>query len=767
MAMARSAPAAAPSSRPAGRHKAVVVYANDFEKQAGAEWSQRQTELTPNGRRRFLGRFGRGAVRLPLKDLPPHERLRVSFDLLVFDSWDGKDWGRPGAGPDIWSLEVEGKGRLLRCTFANQPMAFDNRQTFPDPYPGPLHPPQTGAAEKNSLPKRPGRTDYGSAVYRLSFTFAHRDEDVTFVFSGTCQEPLGDESWGLDNVKVDLPAAAPRLDARRLDAHWEGLHEPDRVRAFGAYCALMAAGEQAAALAEERLRPKPMDPAAARRQIAALDAQKWSQREKATAELQRMGPGVVPLLREALEGNVSTEVAARIQQVLKELTAKELSGEELARHQRIVRLLAISPCPRAVEALGHLRRSAPDAKVRHLAGAAAARAARPLIDDLLRRAEAQARALAFPAAQAACREARDLAKAAASPAEGRIAARLSRLDQLAGAHKELLRMADHVQAAPDDRALRRRIIRTAVVTLDSPAAAEPYLDKHSDPAWRRHVPLARRDPADLSEAELLGLAKWYRSLAGEADKLGRPAMLRRAREYLELHVRGPEGTLGEARAAVAEVEEALAREPAAHWIDLLAQLHPALHRVSGQWTLSGGTLRVAAAEFARLALPVAPRGDYELTADFVRRAGEGDVNFVLPIGATGVLCSLDDNHNNSGFQHVNGRDLPKPNPPHDLTNGKTYRFAATVRRRGDDAEIVIRLDGKEYMRWRGPIAALSVRGSWTVSDSGAPGLGAHESAVEFSRIRLRMLTARAELVPVSIDPPLKPARRPPGPVHRL
>jgi hypothetical protein len=82
-----------------------------------------------------------------------------------------------------------------------------------------------------------------------------------------------------------------------------------------------------------------------------------------------------------------------------------------------------------------------------------------------------------------------------------------------------------------------------------------------------------------------------------------------------------------------------------------------------------------------------------------------------------------------------------------------------VRRRGERAEIVTRLDGKEYMRWRGPTAALSVRGSWAVSEKGALGLGAHESAVEFSRLRLRMLSGRAEIVPVSIDPPLKPARR--------
>ena len=47
-----------------------------------------------------------------------------------------------------------------------------------------------------------GYTFYGDNVYHLSFTFPHSgDLMVSFTASGL--QSLNDESWGLDNVKVE------------------------------------------------------------------------------------------------------------------------------------------------------------------------------------------------------------------------------------------------------------------------------------------------------------------------------------------------------------------------------------------------------------------------------------------------------------------------------------------------------------------------------------------------------------------------------------
>jgi len=730
-----------------------VVYANDFEKKAGPQWSHRSTDVTPKGRRRFLGQFGNDEVRLALKRLGPHQYVRVSFELFIIHSWDG-DTQEGDIGPDVWSFGIEGGPQLLRTTFCEHPVAPSGKQTFPDDYPGPQHASRTGAAEVEQLGyKFPDNPDARDAVYRLSFTFPHTAADVTVVFAGSGLQALADESWGLDNVRVELLDGPVRLEEKQLEARWAALQGDDSVKAFGAYCRLMAAGEQAGALLERHLRPKPLDEAAVRRRVAALDAKKWTDRQKATEELRRMGKAVAPLLREARQGKVSAEAATRIDQLLDGLSKEDLPLKDLARYRRMVRLLGILGSQKAVAALAHLRRDAAHAEVRHMASVTGVQAARPLIDELLRQAEERARDFDFRAAQAACGKAVELAKASASPAEGRVAARLAELGELAKVHEGFARLARRLPASRDDPSTRNRLIRMAVVDLDSPAKAAAYLNAQSGKEWRRYVPLAARDGDGLAEADLLALAKWYRGLAGQADGPGKAAMLRRARRYFGLYVARLRRSIGEMEDASESIADELSRAGVAKPIDLLQHLYPKVHRLSGEWVLSGRTLRVSPAGYARLALPIAPRGDYELTADFVRRSGSGDVNFVLPVGSAGVLLTLDDNEGNSGLLHVDGRDLMKPNPPHTLANGKTYRLQATVRRRGDEAAIRITLDGKEYMQWRGPAGSLSVRQNWAVSKKGALGLGAHESAVEFSRVRLRMLSGRAAIVRMPLDRP--------------
>ena len=63
--------------------KPTVVYSNDFEKEAGPEWSNQKTDITPKGGRRFLGQFSNDKISLKLKDLPDHKYLRVSFELFI------------------------------------------------------------------------------------------------------------------------------------------------------------------------------------------------------------------------------------------------------------------------------------------------------------------------------------------------------------------------------------------------------------------------------------------------------------------------------------------------------------------------------------------------------------------------------------------------------------------------------------------------------------------------------------------------------------
>jgi hypothetical protein len=113
------------------------VYRNEFNDAPGtsyAEWTatRGQTPMVveaANGSQRFLGEFGGEklvngppfvrvdqTVSLRLKDLPPHQRLTIEFDLYILKSWDGDN---PNYGPDRWKLRVAGGPVLLETTFSN------------------------------------------------------------------------------------------------------------------------------------------------------------------------------------------------------------------------------------------------------------------------------------------------------------------------------------------------------------------------------------------------------------------------------------------------------------------------------------------------------------------------------------------------------------------------------------------------------------------------------------------------------------------------
>ncbi|MBN1359162.1 MAG: hypothetical protein JW993_01150, partial [Sedimentisphaerales bacterium] len=197
-----------------------ALYAEDFEGGAGPEWSHPVTDVTPIGARRFLGQFANDTVVLTLGALPPHDRLRLSFDLFVIQSWDGDGLPDPWGdiyGPDIWSVGLQNGPVFLSTTFDNHHMAFHrdyHQQAYPGSYRSGGYTPQTGATETNTLGYTFNYPEAGvsasDAVYHLSFDFTHSASTCALAFSASGLQGIGDESWGLDNVVVRLDGAGER-----------------------------------------------------------------------------------------------------------------------------------------------------------------------------------------------------------------------------------------------------------------------------------------------------------------------------------------------------------------------------------------------------------------------------------------------------------------------------------------------------------------------------------------------------------------------------
>jgi len=219
----------------------LVVYSNGFDGPVGSsypEWSSSTIEFasaadppgkgtrdpqtivncqSPSGAQ-MLGEFGGPkigtpddpgynrtqvdqTVRLALGDLPPHTALRVSFDLYVLKSWDGNS---PQYGPDQFRLAVVGGPVLVDTSFSNNPKV--ERQGSYQDYPRAGSQPRAQAIATNTL----GYEFFGDSIYPLEFTFPHARDDVTLEFSSSLFEGKGvaDESWGLDNVRVEAVTSA-------------------------------------------------------------------------------------------------------------------------------------------------------------------------------------------------------------------------------------------------------------------------------------------------------------------------------------------------------------------------------------------------------------------------------------------------------------------------------------------------------------------------------------------------------------------------------
>jgi hypothetical protein len=296
------------------------VYENDFERAAGEEWSSEKRSRTPKGDRGFLGEFVKEAVTLALDDLPEHRYVRVSFDLFVIGTWDGnhREWG-----PDVWQVSVDGGPVILRTSFGYRAVHYV--QSFPGDYPTDESPMETGAAEKHTLGYA-AKGRHADSVYKMSFTFPHRGRALKLDFE--CEGNVTnaqDESWGLDNVRVEVlgDAAERKYTEEQLEAFWSDLASDDGETAFEARWALAVGGEAAEEHLRKKLANTPEPGEVGRERIAelieALDADEWTTRERASRELARIGPKAKAALMTAARSSDSIEVRLRAKAILEKI----------------------------------------------------------------------------------------------------------------------------------------------------------------------------------------------------------------------------------------------------------------------------------------------------------------------------------------------------------------------------------------------------------------------------------------------------------------
>jgi len=223
-------------------------------------------------------------------------------------------------------------------------------------------------------------------------------------------------------VRAAKPAG-PAADAEPLSALWNDLGSRDQAKVRSAMTKLAGRGDSAAAFLAGKLKPKKvaLDTERIAKLIRDLDDNNFRTREKAHKELVRMGPAVVPFLREALKGKPSPEVQARAGAILAELDVQAKDSPAVLRRLRAFVVLRRIASMRALDVLKTARAEAME-NDRPLIDAAILNLAERALPPLVEAAGEQARQRRFGAAAKLCAKALAIAEKADHYSRDRIQA---------------------------------------------------------------------------------------------------------------------------------------------------------------------------------------------------------------------------------------------------------------------------------------------------------------------------------------------------------
>jgi hypothetical protein len=153
------------------------------------------------------GYYHNEQVAVTLKDLPSHNYLKLSIELLIHDSWDGNADDGVSA-PDFWYMGV-GQDETYRTTFSNSPCqpTYCLYQSYPNTF-FRQNRPKSGAIDVNL----PGLCLFGSSSSYTSRYVVEQIVEHSFpearIFMGAnlrqtnSTNPVCDESWSIAGIKV-------------------------------------------------------------------------------------------------------------------------------------------------------------------------------------------------------------------------------------------------------------------------------------------------------------------------------------------------------------------------------------------------------------------------------------------------------------------------------------------------------------------------------------------------------------------------------------
>jgi len=183
----------------------VQIYTNDFSKLDLANFENGRLFIWRNDT--IAGYYNNEEVAVTLYDLPAHNYLKLSAEILIHDSWDG-NWDDGISGPDYWFMGIDSVD-VIRTTFSNSPCvsSYCLYQSFPNDF-FRQNTPKTGAIETNMPSLCLGGSITSTSRYRVERLIEHTKVDsIRFHMRDELKQtnspsPKCDESWSIAKISI-------------------------------------------------------------------------------------------------------------------------------------------------------------------------------------------------------------------------------------------------------------------------------------------------------------------------------------------------------------------------------------------------------------------------------------------------------------------------------------------------------------------------------------------------------------------------------------
>ena len=182
----------------------VQLYNNNFSKLDLANFENGRLLIWRNDT--IAGWYHNEEVAVTLYDLPKHNYLKLSVELLIHDSWDG-NWNDGISGPDYWFMGIDSVD-VIRTTFSNSPCvsSYCLYQSYPNDF-FRQNTPKTGAIETN-MPSLCLGSFTSTSRYRVERLIEHTKVDsIRFHMRDELKQtnspsPKCDESWSIAKISI-------------------------------------------------------------------------------------------------------------------------------------------------------------------------------------------------------------------------------------------------------------------------------------------------------------------------------------------------------------------------------------------------------------------------------------------------------------------------------------------------------------------------------------------------------------------------------------